>query len=356
MRVLDYLRAEAHVFACSACACAIAALVLAVAGCSLSVTVLVCALFFLATVLAVVLDYARKRAFFADLSDLSSRLDHPRFASEMIERPEYPEGRIAYDALAAVSKTANDEVAAYRRQTEDYRDYIETWVHEAKSPLAAAHLMVENLADADGDGDGAHAARLDALDEELSRIEGYIEQALFYARSEAVEKDYLIRTHELRDLVACAVRENSRSLIGAHVAVSLEGLDRPVFADDKWIVFILGQLIQNAVKYAREQGAELAFEGSVENEGGADERVVLSVRDNGCGVSEADLPRVFEKGFTGSNGRSARSVKQSTGIGLYLVRRLCDKMGLSVAARSRAGEGFCVLIGFPSNKMHYLED
>ena len=73
-------------------------------------------------------------------------------------------------------------------------------------------------------------------------------------------------------------------------------------------------------------------------------------------VPAADLPRVFEKGFTGSNGRSARSVKQSTGIGLYLVRRLCDKMGLSVAARSRAGEGFCVLIGFPSNKMHYLED
>ncbi len=352
MRAWDYLRGEAHVFVCAAAACAVSALVLTVAGCASSVIALVCALFALATMLAAALGYARKRAFFAGLADLSQRLDKPRFASELIERPEFPEGRIAYDALAAVSKTANDEVAAYRRQAEDYRDYIETWVHEAKSPLAAAHLMVENLAD----GGGMSAGRLDALDEELSRIEGYIEQALFYARSEAVEKDYLIRTHELRDLVTRAVRENSRSLIGAHVAVSLKGLDRPVFADDKWVVFILGQLIQNAVKYARERGAALAFEGSIEGAGSADERVVLAVRDNGCGVSEADLPRVFEKGFTGSNGRSARSAKQSTGIGLYLVRRLCDKMGLSVAARSRAGEGFCVLIGFPSNKMHYLED
>ena len=116
--------------------------------------------------------------------------------------------------------------------------------------------------------------------------------------------------------------------------------------------FILGQLIQNSVKYARPEGAVIEFSGRVLQSGQADERIELTVRDNGCGVPEADLPRVFDRGFTGENGRGG---KRSTGIGLYLVSRLCEKMGISVRADSTEGEGFAITLVFPANKMHYFE-
>ena len=268
----------------------------------------------------------------------------------MVEEPSFPDGQAAFYVLERVAKSANDEVASYRRQVEDYREYVETWVHEAKSPLAAAHLMLENV---DEDGPQALADKREALGDELCRVEGYIEQALFYARSEAVERDYLIRQHNLRALVSQAIKANARVLIGAHVAVRLDGLDdKDVFCDEKWMLFVLGQLIQNSVKYACEKGPEIVFSARLVGEGLADEHAVLTVRDNGCGVSAADLPRVFDKGFTGANGRAG---KRSTGIGLYLVKRLCDKMALGVEAASSEGEGFAVSISFPMNKMHYFE-
>lgn len=347
-----FARSYAFALALTLACAAVVAVMLAVVGSSEAFIVLVCALIVLAFALAVLLDYLRRRPFYDDLADLSERMESPRFAVEMLERPGYADGAVAYDALAAISKNANDEIGAYRRQVEDYREYIETWVHEAKSPLAAAHLMVENLA---ADADDESWERLDALAEELRRTERYIEQALFYARSETVEKDYLVRRHNLRSLVTSALRANSHALIGAHVAVFMQGLDRDVYADDKWVAFILGQIIQNSVKYARDEGAEITFEARLVGAGMSDEHVELAVRDNGCGVSAADLPRVFDKGFTGDNGRTARTGKRATGLGLYLVKRLCDKMGLGISASSREGEGFCVTIAFPLNRMHLLE-
>lgn len=114
----------------------------------------------------------------------------------------------------------------------------------------------------------------------------------------------------------------------------------------------MGQLIQNSVKYARDEGAQLLFAATRANAGDADDCVKLVVRDNGRGVPAADLGRVFDRGFTGENGRNG---KRSTGIGLYLVKRLCDKMGLGIVARSEHGEFFEVEITFPTNHMHYFE-
>ena len=128
-----------------------------------------------------------------------------------------------------------------------------------------------------------------------------------------------------------------------------ENLDFEVFTDEKWLEFILGQLIQNSIKYAREDGAKIVFSGALLDEGLASERIELTVADNGCGVSAADLPRVFEKGFTGDNGRTT---KRATGIGLYLVARLCSKMGIDVTAASEPGEGFVVTLAFSTNKFN----
>ena len=333
-------------------------MVLAVAGTRPSMLMLVGCMMVGATVLVPIVDYLRKRPFLGQLTRMASGSEPPLYANELMDRPDFIEGSLAYDALRAVSKAANDEVASFRRQTIDYREYVETWVHEAKSPLAAAHLMLENIEDelsAVGEeplNEELLLARVRSLDEELDRMEGYVEQALFYARSEAVERDYLIREYSLKDLVSGAIRASSRVLISGHVAPLRRDLDFQVFTDEKWIHFILGQIIQNSVKYAREDNAFVEFSARLCDEGRATERIELTIRDNGCGVSAADLPRVFEKGFTGEAGRTG---KRSTGIGLYLVKRLCDKMGVGIEATSAQGEGFSVTLAFSTNRFHFFE-
>lgn len=333
--------------------CGVVGLVLVASGVTRDTTFLVCLCMVGAVVATMAARYLRIREFYAQMDELTHELDNPRLVPSMLEEPNFVEGQVAYDALEAMAKSTSDEVAEYRRQVDDYRAYVETWVHEAKSPLAAAHLALENLA-LDPDAVARDPSRLEALGDELRRVEGYIEQALFYARSESVEQDYLIRRYRLRDLVGAALKANAHELIEAHVAPRLgEGLDLEVFADEKWLVFILGQLVQNSVRYVREDAEpSISFSARLLDAGGAEERVELEVRDNGCGCGEADLVRVFERGFTGENGRTH---KRSTGLGLWLVRRLCDKMGLTVSADSAEGEWFAVRIAFPTNKMHYFD-
>ncbi len=335
---------------------------LVVAGAGQGVVALVASIGLLGLACALAIDFCRKRPFYRELAEASRSTGQALWLVGVLERPDFIEGEIVNDSLEAISKAANDGVAEYRRQVADYREYIETWVDEAKSPLAAVHLMLENLEDAledpalaspDGDPSRDASEKIRAVDDEFRRVEGYIEQALFYARSEAVERDYLIRRHSLRDLVAGAVKANASALIAARMAPVLENLDYEVFTDEKWMEFILGQVIQNSVKYARREGASISFTGRLADPGLSTERVELEIADNGCGVSAADLPRVFDKGFTGENGRTG---KRSTGIGLYLVKRLCDKMGVGIGATSREGDGFAITLRFSTNKFHYFDD
>lgn len=317
-----------------------------------------------------IVNYLHTRAWCKQFAEVArAGGDAPELAVSMVE-PDAPEAQVVFGALQAVAAEANARVSDSRLREREHREFVETWVHEVKTPLAAIDLMLENLDD----------ARLAPLARELDRVGSLVEQALFFARSSSVENDYLVRTCTLETLVREAIKSRAHALVGAHVAVGMEGLDRTVFADPKWMQFVLGQLIDNAVRYRRAPagpvgrdgavgrdggGAEAAggapaadgpridFSARVLDEGRADERVVLGVRDNGCGISAADIGRVFDKGFTGSNGRTHA---KSTGIGLYLVRALCEKMGLSVSASSVEGEWTCFEIVFPTNRMKVLGD
>lgn len=288
------------------CGVLLSCFVLTVAGAPVSIVVVAVGVSFIFGMLGIVIEYARRRRFLRQLERAAEELESPAWVQEMVQCPTYAEGELEYEVLCRVGKAACDEVAEGRRQTEDYRDYIESWVHEAKLPLAAAHLILENL-----DGSEDDLSRVDDLGRELARMERYIDQALYYARSEVVERDYLIRRWDLKTLVTGAIKAN-----------------------------------------AREDGAKIVFSGALLDEGLASERIELTVADNGCGVSAADLPRVFEKGFTGDNGRTT---KRATGIGLYLVARLCSKMGIDVTAASEPGEGFVVTFAFSTNKFQYFE-
>ena len=182
--------------------------------------------------------------------------------------------------------------------------------------------------------------------EELSRIDGYVEQALYYARSTNLEKDYMIREIKLDNLVKETVKKYSKQLIAAKATPCFDNLAQTEYGDPKWLEFILGQLITNSIKYKKDS-PKLTFSACEEKN-----HVLLSISDNGVGILENELSRIFEKGFTGSNGRNHA---KSTGIGLYLCRQLCNKMHLSISASSENGQGTTMTITFPKDSRLLME-
>lgn len=262
------------------CAIAIGSVV-AVLGAGPDASVLAACIVLACAAFALTVDYARRRAFYRDLEQVVGDLDRTYYATALIEPPDFLEGRLAYEALQATGKAAADDVAAHKQQAEAYRDYIELWIHEIKTPIAAAALMASGL-------HGPQAARIKG---ELDRIEGYVEQALYYARSTSLVQDYAIRETSLAEAVREALRKHARFLIERGVAPTVDvDEDVRVFADVKWLAFVIGQLVANAGKYG---ASTLRFSVREEGAGTSDARTVLEVADDGWGVPAGDVPRVF---------------------------------------------------------------
>ena len=317
-------------------ALAFAALVMSVYGLDPAAVAFVCAVLVLAAAIALLLDWLHRRAFYQRLTDMLDSLDEEYLATELVERPDFLEGELFYDALERESKAMRDRIASARRRSREYREYVETWVHEIKTPIAAAHLIAKNNP----------SPEVDALDAEVDAIESYVEQALYYSRGTSLDRDFQIREVLLADVVRDALRHKARTLIGAHVVPDLGELDLTVRADPKWLSFVIGQVLVNAAKYRSEKdGSGCVRISANRRETGLDSwETVLSIADDGVGIPAADVGRVFDNGFTGENGRR---FARSTGMGLYLVRELCDKMGISTWLESEENVGTTVYLAFP---------
>lgn len=187
----------------------------------------------------------------------------------------------------------------------------------------------------------------ESINEELDKIDNYTEQALFYARSNTVEKDYYIKKINLKELVNSVVIRNKKSLIQNNIGVEINGLEINVYSDVKWCAFILNQLIQNAIKYSKDDNRKIEIYAK-ENK----DNVILYIKDNGIGIKASEVSRVFEKGFTGENGR--RKGQKATGIGLYLCKKLCDKLSLGLELKSEENVSTEVSLTFPKNS--FLEE
>ncbi len=182
-----------------------------------------------------------------------------------------------------------------------------------------------------------------SIDEELDKIENYIEQALYYARINTVNKDYYIKKNNLEDIVNECIKKNRKVLIGEKIFIDTHDLKIFVNTDSKWIVFILNQIVQNSIKYRKQKEQSKIEIYGVKGK----ENVVLYIEDNGVGIKKGEITRVFEKGFTGTNGRMLN--KKSTGIGLYLCKKLCDKLGIAIELNSIQNEGTKVKLVFPNS-------
>ncbi|WMJ23847.1 sensor histidine kinase [Paludicola sp. MB14-C6] len=281
-------------------------------------------------------EYIQKQRFYKVLIKCLDSLDQKCLIAELIDKPSFAEGIVLYDVLKESSKSMNDQIGLYKHASEEYREYIETWVHEIKTPIAASKLILENNMNTSSK----------SVAEEVTKIEAFVEQALFYSKSNTVEKDYIIKECNLNTVVKSCVKKHSKALIESQTSLAFEGLDCIVYTDVKWIDFILGQIIVNSMKYKKETLHLKFYARELSNS------VILSIKDNGVGIQEKDLPYVFEKGFTGFNGRN---FAKSTGIGLYLCKKLCDKMGLQISISSVEKEGTVVQIAFPKSKMVIFE-
>lgn len=287
----------------------------------------------LVVAIAMGIEYYKKKNFYNKLKQDLEELNEKYLISEIINTPNFTEGKILKEVILETGKSMLENVNIYKNIQEDYKEYIELWIHEIKIPIATSKLIIEN--------NKSNVTR--SINEELDKIDNYTEQALYYARSNDANKDYIITKTSLKEIVNMAVLKNKTNLLNNKVTVNLqEGLDKEVYTDSKWAVFILNQIIQNSIKYAKEEDKTIEIFSEEKKE-----KVILYIKDNGIGIKKGEITRVFDKGFTGENGRLIG--KKSTGIGLYLCKKLCDKLGLGIELNSEKNVGTEVKIVFPKN-------
>lgn len=283
--------------------------------------------------LAIITEYKKKKVYYDQLIKNMEDLREKYLISEIIRTPNFIEGKILKDILQDTGKSMLENVNYYKNIQEDYKEYIELWIHEVKIPIAASKLIIENNKN----------SITKSIDEELDKVENYTEQALFYARSNAVEKDYIINKTNLKEIVAGSILKNKTTLLNEKVSIELTKLkDEEVYTDSKWAIFIVNQIIQNAIKYSKENDKKIEISSKEKSD-----KVILYIKDNGIGIKKGEITRVFERGFTGENGRIIG--QKSTGIGLYLCRKLCNKLGLGIELNSEKDKGTEVRIIFPKN-------
>lgn len=283
--------------------------------------------------IAMGVEYYKKKSFYNKLKEDLDELNEKYLISEIINTPNFTEGKILKEVILETGKSMLENVNIYKNIQEDYKEYIELWIHEIKIPIATSKLIIEN--------NKSNVTR--SIDEELNKIDNYTEQALYYARSNDANKDYIITKTSLKEIVNMAILKNKTNLLNNKVTVDLnDNINKEVYTDSKWAVFILNQIIQNSIKYAKEEDKRIEIFSEEKKE-----KVILYIKDNGIGIKKGEITRVFDKGFTGENGRIIG--KKSTGIGLYLCKKLCDKLGLGIELNSEQNVGTEVKIVFPKN-------
>ncbi len=283
-----------------------------------------------------VYDYRKCQRRLKELNAVMDGLNEKYLFGECAPPPKDAFERALFALFRRSGKSMIETVSDARAAGREYREYVESWVHEIKTPITAATLICRNMG----------GENKDKLLRELGQIEAHVERALFYARAESPEKDCLIRQCSLHQIVSDAIKNHQTLLIGQGVRIETEGFESreseyPVYTDAKWASFIIGQILQNAARY---HGEEPVISLTAMTLG---KQVQLSIKDNGIGIPAHELPRVFDRGFTGKNGRARGG---STGMGLYLCRRLTAFLQMDLKITSTEGTGTEVSLTFPSKE------
>lgn len=289
----------------------------------------------LAFILILKMEYVRKRSFYTDLLSKIAHLDKSYLVLEMLDKPTFYEGKLLYEALYEINKSMTENIKNYELQMTNFKDYIEMWIHEVKMPLSSLVLMAHN-----------HKDEYDKkLLEQLKRIENYLEQVLYYVRCENANMDYLIKEVPLDKVISQVALKNKDDLLENRIDLIAHKTNLFVYTDSKWLEFILNQIINNSIKYKKDIPESYIKISHQE----ANDTITLIIEDNGIGIPKADIPKVFNKSFTGYNGRIKA---KSTGMGLFIAKNLCSKLGHQISLESKEGEYTKVIITIAKNKYY----
>lgn len=252
----------------------------------------------------------------ADIETLTDNLPEPK---NIIEQ-SYT------DIIRALSEKAKAQSALDSAKYNDMISYYTVWAHQIKTPIAAMRLVLE--------GEDSESSR--ELSENLVRIEQYAEMVMCYLRLDGNDSDFVIREYSLDKIIRQAVKKFSSQFIRKKLRLVYDGTDAKVLTDEKWLLFVTEQIISNSLKYTSSGSVEITFSDGI-----------LRIRDSGSGIPSDELPRIFENGFTGSNGRTDM---RASGIGLYLCSRICKKLGHKIYAESEAGKGTTISVDLNREK------
>lgn len=284
------------------------------------------------------IDYFRKRKFYNEFVHNVNLLDKKYLVLETISKPSFYEGKILYHTLYEIDKSMTENIKKARKDVEDFKEYIEMWIHEVKIPISSLTLLCHN-----------HKDQLNkTYFEQVKKLDNYIDQVLYYVRSNYTEEDFVIKKVSLEKVVSKVLLKNKDDILEnkIDIKVDLKGIE--VYSDAKWLEFILNQMINNSIKYKKENIDSFIHISSRISK----DKVVLSVLDNGIGIQKKDLNKVFHKSFTGENGRN--KIK-STGMGLYIADKLCKKMGHVLEISSTYQESTELRIVFGKNNFYQVD-
>ena len=250
--------------------------------------------------------------------------------TELISALPEPEGIVDSDYQQLIS-ALKEKIAEITAQTDsrirDTVDYYTVWAHQIKTPIAAMRLTLQKE-------DVPEARRLAS---ELSRIEQYVEMVLVFVRLGSDYSDYVFTQQDIDEIIRSSVKKFASEFIDRRIRLEYDSVDIQAVTDEKWFAFVVEQLLSNALKYTREGSIRIYSEGKV-----------LCIKDTGIGIAPEDLPRVFDKGYTGCNGRTDR---RASGLGLYLCRRICQNLGIDISISSTIGEGTTVRLDLGQYKL-----
>lgn len=316
------------------------------------------AMIIIITVLAGFLGYSSK------VKALSNALERP--VEEQAQLPEAADDvEMLYHRLLenqSIARSESESSAAIRQS--QMRDYYSMWVHQIKTPISAMKLLLEaereelgllicdeeqsqcHIGDMTGGNIGAALKQqavltelsdnMDSFEDELFRIEEYVSMALQYQRVSSTENDFVLEKVSVDGVIRDTIKKYAKIMIRRHIGMNYSGTVQEVYTDGKWLAFILEQLLSNAIKYTPQGFVKIETAKKAN-------RFFITIKDTGIGIKAEDLPRVFEKGYTGYNGHAD---KKATGIGLYLCRQMADKLGHTIRMESEIGKGTKVWIGF----------
>ena len=290
--------------------------------------------FILSGVLILAISYIRKNKFYKLFMNNLEKLDKKFLILETLPEPTTYEEKIMVNSLYEINKSMIENIKISQKNINDFKEFVEVWIHEVKIPISSMVLKCHN-----------NKEKYDkSFFSQLRRLDNNIDEILYYVRSENTEKDFIITEIDLKEVIRNISLKNKDDLLENNIEFKVELGVTSVNSDKKWLEFIINQIINNSIKYKKGNESIIKIE-SIENK----DKVILAIYDNGIGIPAKDLKRVFDKSFTGTNGRD--KVK-STGMGLYIIKKLCNKLGHNISIESKENEYTKVILEFGKNDVY----